>query len=163
MSCVDSSVSARFYLSLVDHCGVRSCVRPVDAAHMAAGPPSRSIAAQCPAGQRMKSAYRVPIRGSSCYALTLPRGVPVAVPFDHHHSRLPSQSVAATVDCRSSYSLMPWLNSDTPPRASERPRQFARSCWPSLRWQAARVCAPAGIGPRRLSSWCWLQRVGSPR
>ena len=43
----------------------------------------------------MKSAYRVPIRLSDFDALTVPRGVPAAVPFDHHHSRLPLHLIAA--------------------------------------------------------------------
>ena len=37
----------------------------------------------------MKSACRVPIRPARFEPLTAPRGVPAAVPFDHHHSLLP--------------------------------------------------------------------------
>lgn len=38
LSCVDGSVSARVVLGDFDHCGVRSCVRPVDAVYLTAGP-----------------------------------------------------------------------------------------------------------------------------
>jgi hypothetical protein len=54
----------------------------------------------------MKSACRVPITLSSFEALTAPRGVPVAVPLDHHQSHLPSQFGAAARGCRGAYHLM---------------------------------------------------------
>ena len=43
---------------------MQTCVRPVCAAHAAAGPPSRDIAVQCPAGQWMVSANQVPNRSA---------------------------------------------------------------------------------------------------
>jgi hypothetical protein len=61
LPCVDGSCLARFFRRR-DHRGLRSCVRPVCAALMAAGPPSRAIAMQCPAGQWIKSACQVPIK-----------------------------------------------------------------------------------------------------
>src|SRR6056297_3681362 len=48
----------------------------------------------------MKSACRVPIRLSSCDALTPPRGVPAAVSLDHHHSSLPLHLVAVPLGRR---------------------------------------------------------------
>jgi len=38
VSCVDGPFTARSFLADVDHCGLRSCVRPVDAVHLTAGP-----------------------------------------------------------------------------------------------------------------------------
>lgn len=46
-------------------------------------------------GQWMKSTYQIPFRLTSFEALTAPRGVPVAVPFDHHHSHFPLHVVTA--------------------------------------------------------------------
>jgi len=43
----------------------------------------------------MKSACQVPIRLTSYFAQTAPRGVLAAVPFDHHHSLLPLHLIAA--------------------------------------------------------------------
>ena len=54
---------------------------------------------------KRRSARRSPrtgskIRRSGFDALTPPRGVPAAVPFDHHHSHLPVHLVTATPVCR---------------------------------------------------------------
>jgi hypothetical protein len=38
VSCVDGPFCARVLLSDFDHCGLRSCVRPVGAVHVTAGP-----------------------------------------------------------------------------------------------------------------------------
>ncbi len=38
-----------------------------------------------------------PIKETDCGALTAPRGVPAAVPLDHHNSRLPLHLVVAEV------------------------------------------------------------------
>lgn len=46
----------------------------------------------------MKSACRVPIRQSSCEALTAPRGFPAAVPFAHHHLHLPLHLVLTPLE-----------------------------------------------------------------
>jgi hypothetical protein len=50
----------------------------------------------------MKSACRVPIRVSDFEVQTVPRGVPAAVPFNHHHSLLPLHhfiAAFATICC----------------------------------------------------------------
>ena len=99
-----------------DRCGLRSCVRPVDAVLMTAGPDEVRVPG--------------PITLSSFEALTIPRGVPVAVPLDHHQSHLPSQFGAAARGCRGSYHLKQSPARDMFPRAPVPPRQCVPSCWP---------------------------------
>lgn len=67
---------------------MRSCVGPVDAVHLTAGP-------DVPKVRAAKSACRSQIRRSGFDALTPPRSVKAAVPSDHHHSLLPLHSIAA--------------------------------------------------------------------
>jgi hypothetical protein len=57
---------------------MRSCVRPIDAVRVTAGPDEVREPG--------------PIRRASFEALTAPRGVPAAVPIDYHHSLLPLHS-----------------------------------------------------------------------
>jgi hypothetical protein len=80
----------------------------------------------------MKSACRVPIRTTSLKALTAPRVILAAVPFDHHHSRLPLHLIAA-FRAPLSPPVFRWpLRPCSLLPSPTTPRPYALSCW---RWQ----------------------------
>jgi hypothetical protein len=145
LSCVDGPLFASPFPRMVFR-QKQSCVRPVRATHMAAGPPFRDIAAQCPAGLWMVSTNQIPFRisnskrsgqSSGCLGFWADK-----VPSLHWSCKLLlfRWSIKRFSLCRV-HSL------------SAQPRSYGRFCWP---WQRRPLCWACVTGCRQTMDQTFL-------